>query len=77
MSKELNGNRDEVVKKEGSKYEELQLSDDVIVEKAMEELKKGSTYEDVQKKYNLSDDDMDALEIASEILGFYINHKKI
>lgn len=56
---------------------ELHFSDDAIVEKAMEELKKGSTYEDVQKKYNLSDDDMDAIEIASEILGFYINHKKI
>ncbi|WP_191126288.1 Panacea domain-containing protein [Cerasibacillus terrae] len=48
------------------KIRKCKFSEDNILDMAIESVQKGSTYEDVQSKFNLSDDDI-------ELIDFVIN----
>lgn len=49
---------------QGSSSKEIQFCDDETFEKALEEVQKGSTYEEVQVKYNLSEYDVDLIDFV-------------
>ncbi|MBP2257896.1 hypothetical protein [Virgibacillus alimentarius] len=46
------------------KEEKYEYSDDEILEEAIELVKKGSTYEEVQRKFNLSGDDINLIDFV-------------
>jgi hypothetical protein len=44
--------------------EKYKFSEDETLDKAIEQIKKGSTYEEVRTKLNLTDDDIDLIDFV-------------
>jgi len=47
------------------RVQEFEYSDDETLKKAIELIKNGGTEEDVQEKFDLSDDDMDLIDFVN------------
>ncbi|NYV68795.1 hypothetical protein HYI36_26365 [Bacillus sp. Gen3] len=46
------------------KVQKYEYSDDKTLDRAIEQVKNGSTYDEVRSKFNLSDDDMDLIDFV-------------
>ncbi|WP_421385546.1 hypothetical protein ACOJQI_22845 (plasmid) [Bacillus salacetis] len=45
---------------------EFEYSDEEVLKKAATDIRNGSTYEEIQKKFNLTDDDLELIEFVVE-----------